>query len=372
MSSSLDRVAASHAGGRVEGAQLGASPRMRFSALVSVVFSIGLGAFATSSASADTVKLKNGDTLTGKVVSILDGKVTLTTAAAGEIKIDLAQVETLATDDEIEVELATGSKFKGKASAAEGGAFTVETTDVGKQTVAISNVGSVNKPAKPPRAWTGSIVGSSTWTRGNTSTQQASLDINAVNRGEIDRLTFDGWYRAGRQKDQSTGVTATTERRFGGGLKYDYFFTEKAYWYANATAEKNAIAALDLRFVAGGGLGWQFIEDECTHLNVEGGASWFSENYSNGTSSVDAVAARIATHLTHKFSDTVSFFNDNEVYKIFGDPRDYLVKTKGGFKQTFTPTFFAQEWVEFDWDPTPAAGKKRSDVTYFLGIGWTF
>jgi putative salt-induced outer membrane protein YdiY len=328
-------------------------------------------ALAAAPASGDTVKLKNGDTLTGTVVSVLGGKVVLKTEAAGDVTIDAAQVESLSTDQAIQVALPGGATFSGRAAMASGGTITVDADGIGPQTVALTAV-EINKPAAPDRKWTGAIVGAATWTRGNTYTNQMSLDMSAVNRGEIDRITFDAWYRASRQKDQSTGVTSTSERRVGGGLKYDHFMGEKAYWYAQMTAEKNAIAALDLRFVAGGGLGWQFIETDATNLSAEAGASWFSENYSNGTSTVDEMAVRAAFHFDHKFDDVHSMFDDTEVFKIFDGPRDYLVKTKGGFRQKFTASFFAQEWVEFYWDPTPATGKGRRDTTYYIGIGWTF
>ncbi len=333
-----------------------------------VVFACGAG-----TALADTVKLKNGDTITGKVVTILDGKVTLKTDAAGEVKIDLAQVETLSTDESIMIDLANGTRFSGKAVAAAAGAFTVETESLGTQTVAFSALSAVNKPEESPRAWTGTIVGSATMTRGNTYTQTGALDINAVNRGEIDRLTFGGWYRAARNKDPGTGVTSTTERRLGAELKYDYFFSgSQAYGYGNTLAEKNAIAALDLRFVAGVGGGYQFVENDRTHFGAEGGISWFSENYSNATPSVDEAAVRVALHVTHKFSDMWSFFDDCDAYKVFGDSKDYLVHTKGGFREKLTANFFAQQWAEWYWDTTPAAGKRRQDVTYFFGIGWSF
>ncbi|MBM4013735.1 MAG: DUF481 domain-containing protein [Planctomycetes bacterium] len=328
-------------------------------------------ALATARASADTVKLKNGDTLTGKVVSVLGGKVVLKTDAAGDVTLDAAQVESLATDEAIHVALPGGASFSGKATMASGGNITVAAEGIGEQTVALT-AAEINKPAAPERKWTGSVVGAATLTRGNTYTNQLSLDANAVNRGNIDRITFDAWYRASRQKDQSTDVTSTSERRVGASLKYDYFMGEKAYWYAQMSAEKNAISELDLRFVAGGGLGWQFIETDPTNLSAEAGVSWFSENYSNATATVDSTAVRAALHFDHKFDDVHSMFNDTELFKVFEDPRDYLVKTKGGFRQKFTASFFAQEWVEFYWDTTPANGKGRRDTTYYVGIGWTF
>jgi putative salt-induced outer membrane protein YdiY len=319
---------------------------------------------------ADTVKLKNGDTLTGKVVDVSGGKLTFKTDAAGEMKIDVAQIETLTTDDPIQVDLKDGSHVSGKAATATGGAFVLETEKLGKQTIALADVKGVNQP---PRHWTGSIVGAATWTRGNSKLQSVASDLNAINRGDEDRLSFAGWYRASRSEDPSTGVTSTTERKVGASLKYDYFFGgSKAYAYANSLAEKDTIAAIDLRYIAGVGAGYQFFEDDKTMLSAEAGASWFNENYSDATPTVDAVAARAAFHVTRKLGGSVSFFDDTDVYKIFAAPRDYLVHSKGGFREQFTPSFFAQEWVDYTWDPTPAAGKKRVDVVYYVGIGWTF
>lgn len=328
-------------------------------------------ALAATPAFGDTVKLKNGDVLTGKVVSILGGKVVLVTDAAGEIKIDVAQVESLSTDAPITVLLPGGASFKGKATMGAGGNITVDAEGVGPQNVALATA-EINKPDKPPREWTGSIVGAATFVRGNTYANTVAVDLDAENRGDIDRLTFLAFYRAGRQKDPTTGLTSTSERRVGMALKYDYFFAEKAYWYAAISAEKNAVSAIDLRFVAGAGVGWQFIEDESTKLSAEAGVAWYVENYSDATPTVDDMAARAAFSFDHKFNDVHSVFDDTIALKVFNGPRDYLVRTKGGFRQKFTPTFFSQEWAEWIWDSTPAIGKKRQDVTYYLGIGWTF
>lgn len=342
---------------------------MRPSAFLAVLVAV----LAASPARADTVQLKNGDKITGTLVHVLDGKVVLKTDAAGEITIDVAQVESIATDQPVKVELPDGTRLHGQATAGEGGNVTVHDPAAGARTFALATA-KLNEPEKPPRTWTGSLMASATWTRGNSTTNNVAVDANAVNRGEIDRITLDGWYRASRQKDQATGIESTTERRVGGSGKYDWFFAEHAYAYANALGERNEIAAIDLRAVAGVGAGWQFLESDTTHLNAEAGVSWFSEHYTSDTttSDVDELAGRVAFHFDHTFGDVLSLFDDTEAFKVFDRHDDYLVKTKGGFRQKFNANFFAQQWVEFYWDSTPAAGKKREDVTYYVGVGWTF
>src|SRR5262245_20679311 len=212
---------------------------------------LAFAAFAADEARADTVKLKNGDTLTGTIVNIIDGKLTLKTEAAGEIKIDLASIETFSTDSEAKVVVKHPNDdgtdvLHSKVTAASGGNVTVQSA-AGTQTVPLSSMKSVNEPDFK-ELWEGSIVGSSTWTRGNTVNQSTAVDLNAIRRGLEDRLTFKAWYRSARSEDPSTGVSSTTERKAGGSLKYDYFLTKKLYLYAMTSAERDAIAALDLRF----------------------------------------------------------------------------------------------------------------------------
>src|SRR5215218_4847207 len=60
--------------------------------------------FATA-APADEVRFKNGDRLTGKINSAEGGKLKLTTKAAGDLTIDLKEVETFSTDAPLAVHL---------------------------------------------------------------------------------------------------------------------------------------------------------------------------------------------------------------------------------------------------------------------------
>jgi len=327
-------------------------------------------AVAASPAVADSVKLKNGDTLTGTIVSVADGKVALKTDAAGHVTIDLAQVETIATDAPITVDLADGTRIMGRAVAGEAGSFSVEKGDAGTLRIAFAELDAINKP---PRAWTGSLTAAFTSSHGNTENVASALDAHAENRGDRDRIIADAWYRATRTEDQSTGDTATTENKLGVAGKYDYFFEGKEYYvYANTRAEKDRLAEIDLRFVLGAGGGYQFLETPSDQLRAEGGLGWFYENYGDGTDTVSDPSGRMAASYAHHWNAAHSFFDDVEAYKIFGAHDDYLVRNKGGFRQKLTDSFFAQEWVEYVWDSTPAAGKERVDVIYYVGVGWTF
>jgi putative salt-induced outer membrane protein YdiY len=328
-----------------------------------------LVSFAAGPALADTVKLKNGDEITGKVVSLADGTLTFKSDAVGELKIAVAQIDTIVTDEPIDVELADGSKIRGKADAGKDGSFVLNGESITNQAIPLANVASVNKP---PRAWTGNVIASGTWVRGNTQTDAVAVDAHAENRGDRDRITADGWYRLSSTTDKTTHDTTTSERRTGASGKYDYFISgEKVYAYANVFGEKNAINNIDLRLIAGIGGGYQILETERTKLAVEAGASWVHTNYSDATNTTGDPALRMAGYFTHEFNSIVSIFDDLVILKNLSS-NDYLLRNKGGLREKLTDSLFAQQWIEHSIDTNAAPDTERVDVIYYVGLGWTF
>ena len=87
--------------------------------LATVLTAVGLLLFSlTATALADEVFLKNGNHLSGTIVSMGEGKLVLETDFAGRLTIDWGSVERLSTDAPLTVVLEDGSILKGRPSAA--------------------------------------------------------------------------------------------------------------------------------------------------------------------------------------------------------------------------------------------------------------
>ena len=71
--------------------------------------------FLTATALADEVFLKNGNHLSGTIVSMGEGKLVLETDFAGRLTIDWGSVERLSTDAPLTVVLGGWIDFKGAA-----------------------------------------------------------------------------------------------------------------------------------------------------------------------------------------------------------------------------------------------------------------
>src|SRR5690606_31032627 len=124
--------------------------------------------------------------------------------------------------------------------------------------------------------------------------------------------------------------------------KYDYFFNPKFYGYGQARIERDRIAELDLRFIAGVGAGYQWFESEKSSFRTEAGVSWFYEDYENESGSDDHLALRFAYRYDRKINDNVAFFHSLEYYPSVEDMGDFLLVTDAGVRANLTKRMFTE------------------------------
>jgi len=219
-----------------------------------------------AAAAGDEIILKSGERIQGKVERMSDGKMTINSDTMGKVTVNLSDVITFSTSEPIQVHLSDESTFKRPVAASKEGFISVADPEGTVREYAVADIAKINPP---PVAWTGSIAASAIITRGNSKNQGVSASLNAARRSEIDRITFDAGYASQRQEDPDTGEENTTQRQVFAGLQYDYFFSKKIYGYANTRAERDAIALIDLRLLAGAGAGYQIVESDSLNANGE-------------------------------------------------------------------------------------------------------
>jgi hypothetical protein len=214
-----------------------------------------LSATLTASAFAqepDQVTLSNKDVLTGKVKAMADGKLVITSPVLGDVTVPMANVEQIVTKEPIQVRTKADTTASGRILGIEGGALKL---DGEVPSVALDNLAMINPPVAPAPAWTGTLKVTGLYATGNTDRRAMGLALDAVRRSDVDRITFDAsWDYAEDKKDPDNDPSTSnikewdlTQRRTGGGLKYDYFLTKR--WYALVTTRVlgDTLANLDLR-----------------------------------------------------------------------------------------------------------------------------
>ena len=155
---------------------------------------------------ADTVWLKNGDRLSGKIKVFDGGKLLIQTDYAGAVPIDWKQVKTLESDQELLVkqDAWTGEKAK-SLQAAEDGNVTLANGEAPK-TVPLASIQQIIKP-KPlveDMVWKGNVDLAMDYKRADKDTDDYDLDFKTTARHGAWRHHAEGEYNREFQNDVVT------------------------------------------------------------------------------------------------------------------------------------------------------------------------
>ncbi len=320
-----------------------------------------------SLAHADTVVLSNGDTLNGKVGLVTSSELKFNSPAFGDVTIPLKNIKSYKIDEPTRVQPRGEQAVSGPVS---GDATSVT---VGERKYDAKDIKAINPPKQE---WTGAIVANFALARGNTNRFVIGSEANAALRRDDavfnDRISFGGGYNYGESGGGPGGEDKVTDTDnwnvFG---KYDSYWDEKWYGYANAKLEHDRIAALYYRIAPGVGVGYQWFETEKMKFRTEAGLTYIHEEFDpSGTN--DSLAVRFAYAYDNKLTDDLSLFHTLEYLPAIDDPADYILNTDLGLRANLTADFFAQFKILYKRDSTPAEGSLENDLLYTIGVGWNF
>ena len=327
----------------------------------------------TSIVCADEIRFKNGNRLTGKILHLTDGKMLLKTDIAGDITIDLANIQTLSSDEPVTITLNDDTSFRQRLLSAENGRFSVPgDATITSQEFSVSDIVSINPPAKPVPKWTGDLSLGITSMHGNTTTNSVTGSANLSKRTEKDRITVNADYAKSTQKNKDTGEKETIEDWWRTKAKYDYFFSKKMYGYTELRYEKDSIANLDRRVVVSLGGGYQWTETEITKFSTEAGLASLYEKFDNQTESNSDITVQLGYNFERKLRDNITFRNNLSYYPAIKKISDYYLTTTAEVRADLAKNFFANFKTIFNFDNTPAIGSHKTDVKYFFGLGYSF
>ncbi len=246
-----------------------------------------------SVALADQVTLKNGDRLSGNIVSG-DGKTLLIkTDFAGDVTIQWDAIVGIESTQSLNLTLKDGTKLSGKITTTSDGKFVVAgatpapAAPPSKDTiVAVRNDAEqktfdidAEKMAHPKFTyfWSGLFDTGLALTRGNSSTASYTLDGKGVRETPRDKLTLYANYIFA--DNQVTVPATTTANLFQAGIRGDLNVGPRAFVYATADFATNQLQHLVLRQVYGGGAGYHVIKNDNTLFDIFGGFDYDKDEF---------------------------------------------------------------------------------------------
>lgn len=338
-----------------------------------ILFSSVLGLVLATAAVADRVELTNGSVIVGKIVSAEAGKFKIETDFAGAVEIKQDKIKSFATDEAVNVSLATGSAVLGQVTPTEAGikvaAANGELTAGTAQVTAIWLKGADSPAeravkeiaAKSARKWS----------------YEASLAING-RTGPSEKFGVAGGFKAtlasaqdklifalAAERAEDNGVK-TADRQFG-GVDYSNFFSPENGWYVRSSIEKDKIKQLDLRSSSAFGLTRKLVRTKADDLEFRFGVNYLYETYSNSTK-FSSPGLDVAFLNTYNFGNAklTSTLGYTPAFKDFGN---YRIHHESALELPLTAALWKLKvGVANDYQSIPAPGVDRLDTLYFTSL----
>jgi putative salt-induced outer membrane protein YdiY len=312
-------------------------------------------------AAADEVRLQNGDRITGNTVSLANGTLTFKTDS-GELKIPWEEVTSLAVDHDVYVTVGTNPAIltsfdaadaEGRVTLTPGGP--VPLTDI----VAIA-------PQKPAWDVTGGLGAGLVQTTGNTEVNNVRVSADVTAKNGSDR------YSAAVAATHARDRGVETARNWSGSGKYDRFLTSRLFANANAVLTNDRFRDIDLRTALGAGLGLQLLDRSRVKLTGSGGIGYVKENfisiaddhynaaYESGQLNVALVPGR------------AELFHSHDGYFQISQGDKKFLRTQNGIRFSLAAGFVATVEYDTDYDRRPSPGRRQTDRTFALTLGYRF
>jgi len=256
------------------------------------LFFVAAVLFLPPTVPADQVTLKNGDRLSGKIVSGDRKTLALKSEFAGDVTIEWDAVTTIESTDSINITLKDGTHLSGRVTTQDG-KFVVAGAPAGtppaaaKETiVAVRNDAEQRKyDAETERMahpkfyyfWSGFFDTGLALTRGNSETVSFTMATKEVRETPRDKITVYGNYIFAN--NSSIPPAVTTANALDAGLRGDLNISPRFFVFVTTDFQTNELQHLDLRSVFGGGFGYHVFKTSATTLDAFGGVTYDHDSF---------------------------------------------------------------------------------------------
>lgn len=332
------------------------------------------------SAIADEVLLKNGDKISGTILSKSGSVLEMKTAYAEKIVIKWDAIETLNSDRPLNITLKDKQELTGLAGNSENNSLTVKSEGVyDSHPIPLTEVAEINK-----KFFSGTANFGGGLSGGNTERQNYHADAGVLVRGRDDKVTLGGQYNYGDNTDNPNTPQAQTilnARNWQLYGTYSHYFTPQWYAYAHGLFTNDRLQDIQLRSAFGVGAGYQIFESEDLNLSVEAGPDYVNldfydfpfdcnriGNCSNGPlQDRNGIAGRWAVNYDQFiWNRAVQLFHIHE--GLIGD--DLFIRSRTGFRVPIWNGIQFTNEIQVDFLDKPAPGKESVDTRYLFSIGY--
>jgi hypothetical protein len=329
-----------------------------------------------------SIELKNGDRVSGLLVSETNNRVLLSNAWSRELSIPLAEIArrtVLATTNAPAPLLAAVPATNLPPVAA-----TATNKPVSTNLVALAKaVAATNRLLDHPffKAWHGEIHAGVdlTFSERDRQVYNARMKLTYA-RGPLKNvIDYDMTYGRSQYEEQyvsDTGdleerdVSITDANRMNGFIKTEYDITKRWYGYNLGGAGYDKIRKIDLRYELGPGLGYRLIQWSNFFVNVEAGATYQNERREG--EDINTIFGRLAENASWRITPRLSWDERLEYLPALDDPSIYRVRFETNLRYAMLQNIFFNLSLINIYDADPAREVSKNDLQIRSSIGVKF
>ena len=307
-----------------------------------------------------TLSLRNGDRITGTIISEDAGKLVLSTPWAKEVTVSAAEVikrEVVNPQAEVAVPGKPVAALPGDATK------TVAPPPANASAAAAALLRPIQ--AKKPKYWAADLQMGVDLAFSEKDQQLYSSRAKITYARNKLHHTFDYLFSYGR----ANGLVSAN--RMDGSIKSDVDVGRRFYLYNLAGAGYDQIRLIDLRYEAGPGLGYHLITRSNLVLNVESGANYQAQYLSDNTST-EFFFFRFAENLTWTVSDRFVIDEKFEFFPRVENWAEYRFRFETNLRYWLKSNISLNLTLADQYESNPARNVTQNDVQLRSSIGVKF
>ena len=333
---------------------------------------------------ADVVTLKNGDRVTGSLVTIKGGTLQLKSDIMGNVSIPMAKVVSYSVAKPVALITKGKEPVQGRLEVMPSGDWQVKANGQ-TQTIKAATVDTV-MPAdayqslvvatpKPWQAWKGIASLGDTIQHGNQETNTLATTVNMVHERPVAPI-FKSHLRTNfafttflSHADQTDNTV--TSRTLSTNLRQDYLFSPHDFVFGMAQLDHISTQGLYLRQTYGGGFGRGVIQNAHTIFMLTGGLTFQHQKFFTGAWGQNA-SGLIGEKVGEQLGKRARLDNSLNFYPDFSHAGEYRFDTTTVFSVKINNRLaFNTSFIDL-FLSNPPAGNHRNNITFSTGIGYTF
>ncbi len=314
----------------------------------------------------DVVTLRNGDRITCEISNLTRSMLNASTDPLGKVAIHWGQIVSIQSPRVFMVQMTTGERYYGTLLASPPTQLVVGFPG-GSVALSLAEVVELVP------------IGQSFWRRIDGSLDlgfsftQANLETHGTLNGSATYRTQTRQIAAKASSQVSTREDADREYRADLGVSYSRYLSNRFYVIAWAGGQQNDELTLELRALAGGGIGRELVHTDRRIWSVFGGAAYTRELYRDqplDQSTEAAIGGSLDFYAPA--NDDYNITNQLVTYINVAGRKRVRAELQSAWRQEFLADFYwsLNFFESFDSDPPPE--EKRNDFGVSFSVGWKF